>query len=133
LEVLSAPERRITLQPDEEFAEIALEVTASDAETGVSDVRFDVVDVTQVVRATQHDEVPPYRLDRLRLPAGTWSVAVSARDHAGNEQRRSVRFTVTGARANSGSCTLTIAGEISASPLFLLVTIALAGFARRRG
>jgi hypothetical protein len=132
LEVVSAPEHQITLQPDEEFAEIALEATASDAETGVADVRFDVVDVTQSVRATQRDEVPPYRLDRLRLPPGTWSVAVSARDHAGNEQRRSVRFTVTGARANTGSCALAIAPEISASPWFLLIGIALAGSARRR-
>jgi hypothetical protein len=94
LELLASLEGT-TLHTDERgFAEISLDARASDAGTGIAEVAFEIVDAQAVVRAEHRDEVPPYSLEGLRLPAGDWDVVVSARDHAGNERQRRLSFSV---------------------------------------
>jgi hypothetical protein len=90
---LSVPLEREVLLPDDEVAlELAVEVSASDADSGVARVRFELADDRGEVRAERRDEVPPYRLERLRLPPGAWNLRAVARDHAQNESeaRRSI-------------------------------------------
>jgi hypothetical protein len=85
----------MTLHADERgFAETSLDARAFDAESGVAEVAFEVVDAEGSVRAEHRDEVPPYLLEGLRLPAGEWDVVVSARDHADNETQRRLSFSV---------------------------------------
>jgi hypothetical protein len=85
----------MTLHPDERgFAEISLDARASDAETGIAEVAFEILDARGDVRAEHRDEVPPYLLEGLRLPVGEWDAVVSARDHAGNERQRRLSFSV---------------------------------------
>lgn len=93
---LVVPVEGVTLRADERgFAETSLGADASDAGTGIAEVAFEIVDARGVVRAEHRDEVPPYLLQGLRLPAGEWDVVVKARDHASNERQQRLTFSVS--------------------------------------
>lgn len=126
---LIVPELPEVVDDDDTF-DTWIEASASDDESGVSGVRFELLDEAGGLRAEQRDEVPPYRLDALSLPAGFWTMVVSARDHAGNERRAEHTFRVA-ASAVEGGCSFARAAHSGASALGWLLVVAALGYRRR--
>jgi hypothetical protein len=110
-----------------------LEAAASDAESGIADVRFELRNERGHLRAEQRDEVPPYRLEHLSLPPGTWQVLVTARDLAGNEQRADRTYSVTTTRpVREPSCSLAARPATASDGPWPLCLFLMMGYARRR-
>lgn len=128
VEVLMPLEAELVLASKNGVAETALEVKARDAESGVAEVRFQFLDESGVVRVELRDEVPPYRVERVNVPAGAWEMRATARDHARNEreERRTIVVTApsdTSVGSDTAGCSLPAgaAGRPPSSGGFLLL------------
>jgi hypothetical protein len=97
LDVVAPANPTTELIAEGKAARTSAEAVAFDAKSGVAEVRFELHDARGLLRAVQRDEVPPYQLEPLRLPRGTWSLDITARDHASNERRAARTFVVDGA------------------------------------
>jgi hypothetical protein len=105
LELRVPPLPEVLIADEDGSFETSVEAAASDAESGIAEVSFQVRNARGQVHAEQRDEVPPYRLEHVSLPPGSWELLVTARDHAGNEHRDARWFPVAITSSNP-SCAL---------------------------
>jgi hypothetical protein len=97
------PVIRETLHDGQSFFETAVEVTASDVGSGVQRVTFELRDATARVLFQRVDEIPPFGLDTLRLPAGMYEFDVSATDFYANNATARATFRISAAPTASPS------------------------------
>lgn len=122
----------------EPYAEFPVDVDASDRGWGIANVTISLFDPSEELLFQRIDEVPPYGLPLLRVPAGTFTLEARASDFAGNTRRATIEIRVGNGEVEpprSAGCTLgrapDLPGRDPLDPVNLTLAMALSGLCAR--
>jgi hypothetical protein len=109
-----APRTDFELPPDAKYIETEVALDATDAGWGVEQVALSLRGENGELLLERVDQVPPFGLPTLRLPAGHFVLRAEASDYAGNTTGSEIELNVT-AKLNAKAM-LTPGGGCSLSP-----------------
>jgi len=109
-----APRTDFELPADAKYIETEVTLDATDAGWGVEQVALSLHGESGELLLERVDQVPPFGLQTLRLPAGHFVLRAEARDYAGNTSRSKIELSVT-AKLNT-TAMLTPSGGCSWCP-----------------
>jgi len=109
-----APRTDFEFPPDAEFIETEVALSATDEGWGVEQVTLSLRGESGELLLERVDQVPPFGLPTLRLPAGHFVLRAEARNYAGNATGSEIELNVK-AKLNA-TATLTPHGGCSLSP-----------------